>query len=614
MLLLAALAVLCSCSEPDYRYPGSGSGDNGTGTSSKISLTPFHELNQGQAEINSHADEWASAVLKMDYRSHIVLNESIGANEPRYPRIRTLDGGKYMLTWQKRAASWTNNGADTYYSFSDDLKEWTFARSLWQSRDVTNGLGGTSKRWYTNANVLQLSNGDVLAVACFWNNATYSNISCKADHGIVVKRSKDSGLTWSEDRIIYNGPCWEPHLIELPSGEIQCFFSESRPWISGSHSGTDMLMSTDGGENWLPAVGRDAYRVMRKKWWNEPLQMDCYTFQMPVGVVLNNSSQFAFVMESCRVREVTGESTADRFGIDVVYSAEDGKWTYFTNDADVTPSNRYKVVEDRAVAPYMVQFPSGETMVSYARWSNSKRAPEHIIRMGNAKATEFGRDFVGMPETSVWGGLDMSSSHSVLSVMGTSDGTEPGELVLCRFNLNHSIKASPRTAQVDGNNSEWKNTDEALFVGSRCQAQATLRCSQDGENLYFLIEVQDENMTKDDFAYILLAPETEDGSIPSSARRIRLNHSGIKSTDQYAGGWRSLDFGVVMTASYDGTLGDSSDSDTGFVAEISIPRTSLKIEGGGIKFNFGYFDSTANVEDSLGDATNSLKWLNIKGL
>ena len=91
---------------------------------------------------------------------------------------------------------------------------------------------------------------------------------------------------------------------------------------------------------------------------------------------------------------------------------------------------------------------------------------------------------------------------------------------------------------LDGDDSEWAESDEALFVGSRCQAQATLRCSADAENLYFLVEVFDESLSSTDFAYILLSPDNDTENLSAKSRRIRFGYDRIKSTDQYAGGWR----------------------------------------------------------------------------
>ena len=52
------------------------------------------------------------------------------------------------------------------------------------------------------------------------------------------------GYTWFGEKEIYHGPCWEPHLIELPSGEIQCFFLgessvDQRQPLGNGHAAVD---------------------------------------------------------------------------------------------------------------------------------------------------------------------------------------------------------------------------------------------------------------------------------------------------------------------------------------------------------------------------------------
>lgn len=88
------------------------------------------------------------------------------------------------------------------------------------------------------------------------------------------------------------------------------------------------------------------------------------------------------------------------------------------------------------------------------------------------------------------------------------DGADNATIALARFHLNHSIRATSRQVALDGDDSEWAESDEALFVGSRCQAQATLRCSADAENLYRW-RSSDESSSSTDFAYILLSPDND---------------------------------------------------------------------------------------------------------
>ena len=107
------------------------------------------------------------------------------------------------------------------------------------------------------------------------------------------------------------------------------------------------------------------------------------------------------------------------------------------------------------------------------------------MQIGNSSAVEFGTQFAGLPEYGSWGALDLTKSHSALSCIRNANDEK---IAIARYHLNHSITATSRTVETDGKKLEWKNTDEAIFVGSKCQAQATLRCSADNQNYNFLIE------------------------------------------------------------------------------------------------------------------------------
>ena len=65
-----------------------------------------------------------------------------------------------------------------------------------------------------------------------------------------MRRSTDNGVTWSEPVSVYQGVNWEPYLLELSSGEIHCYFTDSsRTGIEGKDTGTAMVISRDGGQN-----------------------------------------------------------------------------------------------------------------------------------------------------------------------------------------------------------------------------------------------------------------------------------------------------------------------------------------------------------------------------
>ena len=575
-------------------------------------LTPFEQLNAGSITINSHEDEWNKSKLVMDKRSYIELGAENSVNLPTYSRICRLDDGSYILTWQNAVGN-NGNGEDTFYATSKDLKNWTYKGYLWQSKSVTNAKGNKDTRRFTNANIIQLSDGELLAVAAFSTVNTYgtseTNSLYRPEQGLIIKKSADKGLTWYGEKEIYHGPCWEAHLMELPSGEIQCFFSESRPSVSASHSGTVMVYSNDKGTTWSPELGANAYRVMRKHWWNEYPKsqgkfgnpMYCYTYQMPVGIILNNTSQFAFAMESANARiKKDTINTSDQFSIAIAFSKPDGKWVYFEEGEVLPKSQRIDSVVVRGAAPYLVQFKSGETLLAYGGTDSKQH-----FKLGNATATEFGTDFNGLPEKGSWGGLSQPYSHSVISCMRNSrDGAENANISIARYNLNHSITATGRTVVIDGKNKEWMKTDEAIFVGSECQAQATLRCSKDSENYYFLIEILDDEISDEDRGYLMLSGS----SLGTSSRRVEFNYSGLKATKKYSSStWSNHTFTAEVKT-------NSTQIEGGYLAEIKIPRSVISPSGGKLMVNFGIYDSKADITDLSGNEKNISDWIDIKGL
>ena len=580
---LAALAFgTPGCSDDDSPGPNRG----GASESQELTLTPIGQLNQGADEINSHADVTARSSVKMNYRSYVNLGQSVTGNDnPNYARIKKLSDGSYIL-FNHYGGQGNANGFDIYYATSPDLENWT-SRGLFLERYViTNSRGNQDKRVFTNPNAIVLSNGDLLAFASYRANMSYNYLDCQYDHGIVILRSTDNGRTWSDPQEIYHGPNWEAHMVEMPSGELQCYFSESRPWISGGHSGTSMVVSADHGATWTPGLDQTPWRVIRQHWENSDKNATFYTDQMPVVVRLNNSNKLAAALESA-VSCVNGSTS---YAISFAYSDDKGQWGHLEGD-ETGPADRQSNLFDGA-APFLVQFPSGETLVSYGLSSRMN------MRLGDAEARTFGEPFAALPGRGSWGCLELNGSHEVIAAMRNSE--KPGDITiaLARFELNHRITATRRTISVNGGNAEWAATDDALFVGEKSQAQATLRCSCDDRNVYFLVEVLDEAISRDDYVNILLSPANEGDRLTSAARRIKVSHSGLKSTDIYAGGWRETDMGVTVQAAYDGTVSDNSDTDNGYLVEVAVPRSQLDLASGEILVNLVLFDSQGG-EDAI---------------
>lgn len=609
LALLAAVSLAsCKAEGPD------DGGKQIPSESTKLTLTPFEKLNASADAVNSHKDDWAQSVLTLNYRSIVNVGASVlGTSSPSYSRIVKLADGSYILTAHDSYSG--GNGSTVYWATSQDLVHWTPQGKLFASRSVVNARGQEATRLYTNGFGKVLSNGDVLMFASFRTTGTYSFWKWRDEQGIEMRRSTDNGKTWSEPYEVYRGPNWEAIMLEDGDGELELYFSESRPWISGSHSGTSMVRSTDGGRTWLPGLGKEPYRVIRHTWYDAHQDKWLFTDQMPGLIILNDSKCKAGVFESAHDYPVGGSVN---FCISFAWSPEDGNWNYIEGEekdgtgldvktAKVGPVDR-KIDVWNGSAPSLLQFPSGETVVSYGQdWYQ-------WLRIGDSRARNFGDAGKYLPAKGSWSSILLDGTHELITHMRNStDGKNVG-VILCKLALNHRIAASSHKVVIDGGNSDWVNDDDALFAGSKCQAQATLRCAADADNIYFLVECRDENVSKDDYVQLFIAP-SDAAKLNAQTLRVKVGLNGLRNQGVYAGNWIEKDFGANAVVRYDATLSDASDVDNGWLAEICVPRSSVKVVDGKVKVNLALFDMEGG-EDAIVSTgeKNPQKWITVTGL
>lgn len=86
-------------------------------------------------------------------------------------------------------------------------------------------------------------------------------------------------------------------------------------------------------------------------------------------------------------------------------------------------------------APYLSQFPSGETVLSYNKSST------FYMKMGDAKARNFGSAYSPFPGKGYWGTLNLVNPHQLVGAMpDTSNGT----IMIYTIYLNHvSMQVTP---------------------------------------------------------------------------------------------------------------------------------------------------------------------------
>ncbi|MGM9878204.1 MAG: InlB B-repeat-containing protein [Bacilli bacterium] len=195
--------------------------------------------------------------------------------------------------------------------------------------------------------------------------------------------------------------------------------------------------------------------------------------------------------------------------------------------SEVGPINRSKPVNTGS-GPDIVQFPSGETLLSYHMWpsfqikigDNYAKFDNESISNGNIEEVrcyidgtykqgdtynqylhkklnrntycaainiaDFGTTNKGGYD---FGGLYVDNSHRVLATLTYID-SKGSHLKISQYYLNHSIDS-----YSDGLS---QKNDDALFIGSDSSAQETVRSFHDNDYLYFVVDRLDTSISSAD--------------------------------------------------------------------------------------------------------------------
>ena len=272
-----------------------------------------------------------------------------------YPRLKQLKDGRFMLIFQEGQLGGTINAA-----FSGDLKQWSAPKPVVSAYNMRIENGSIDKRLFMTADAAVLNNGDILLVCSYRREKQYAqNV---AGNGLVMVRSCDGGITWTSPEIIYVGTNWEPHVLQLRSGEIHVYFTHTAPKIYyygfnslRRSSGTALIRSLDGGFTWIPQVTGEPYAAQRvaQQYVTDLDGVKHFTDQMPVAAELEDGS-IALALESF---------AADRsYHLSMAYTHNN--WQTALEMDEEGPEDRINNMCSGA-GPYLVTLDSGLTALSY---------------------------------------------------------------------------------------------------------------------------------------------------------------------------------------------------------------------------------------------------------
>lgn len=510
----------------------------------KVKVHVVEDFSAVQEDVNSHAGLEASSVLEPMYDYVQVLeNDFLMSPVPEsaasqkvavYPRIKKMADGRYIMFYQGASVA-----SRILYAFSDDLKTWSEPLLLWEPYNVTT-VEGKDIRRFTTADAVVLPTGEILAVCSFRASSGYKNgIDC----GLMLKRSKDNGVTWSDEQVIYEGPNWEPYLLYLPDGTIQCYFTDCIPSIKDS--GTSIVVSRDGGNTW------GEYKKISRQFKYVSDGHKIFTDQMPSVRLLNDGKTLCGFFEARLEPDFPAADAESVYMMSLVYN--DGyEWEDLGYENEGPQDRQTNLFE--GAGGYISVFPSGETLLS------CNIDGKFSLKLGDADARRFnGRtwsmDWLQPFEgRAFWGSTEVVSAHEVAGSVYAPEGLSIG-----KFYLNHAMNAHHEAIKLDGDPSEWKQ-EHVFYLGSDSPSQAVIRAAYDDYNLYILIERVGDTSTK---AYTdIYLQNASSGQSASKSIYAKVSQKGLDKVENAS---------AVASAQE----GQTADGRRGVVVELAIPLSKL---------------------------------------
>lgn len=306
-----------------------------------------------------------------------------------YPRLIQLADGRLM-------AAAEGSGINVTFS-SDNGSTWTAPIKI-----VTN----TNNVPNCVPDLVQLADGTIIVAYNPRPNTPYTEDRC---FGIRCKRSTDNGKSWSKEIFVndasytYEDGCWEPFMMQLPSGEVQLYFADEGPYRSSGEQQISMCRSFDSGQTWS-AAQKVAFRAG-------------YRDGMPSAVLLNDGKTIALAFED------NGWSGVNDFVPTVATCPLATNWNDYWVSG--TSSNRWQAVDYdycpmyKGGAPYLRVLPWGETILSHQGTGNGQETLAMFAYVGNDEAKQFrGVTKPFGSDNSLWNALAVVDTGTVVAIGG----------------------------------------------------------------------------------------------------------------------------------------------------------------------------------------------------
>ena len=468
-------------------------------------------------------------------------------------------------------------------------KTWTDATLVRQSHPGVSPLGKDVMS-FVNPDFIQLRNGRIVMAYQWRYLDAYHDFSITNENcGVELVYSDDNGNTWSEPREIYRGRCWEPAFLELPSGEIQMYLTDSST-IEDDHTltCTGIFRSFDGGHTWQ---GKDLCR---------PSDIEAISSTVVRGRRLDGMAS-AVQLENggiiCPLEVFSHIRIQDQTPV-VVKTTEKDNWEGDNEKIRLEGGPEYPLKKELyrdfyGYAPYCCILPTGEPVVgSNGRLTGNESRFWTFI--GSKDAYEFG--YPTSPFEGFWGMVAYVGNNKVMAGVSeeykkdpsivdnrttispnTKGWKNPKDNIGCRIKLmrgylNYSKVLSNGDAAMVPVNEFNRDTTDYWFLGAEKESSLFQDFAYTSDNFILMSYIFDKKITaymalNSDASALLLYREGK-GTwkiVVNAVGRWQVYELDRNSWHLTAEGTQADELEVVGTVNY------NDDEDYGFKVKLLVP-------------------------------------------
>lgn len=480
-----------------------------------------------------------------------------------YPRIKRLSDGALLMSFENDHFGW-----DVYVRRSDDGgKTWSDATLLVKSGPAVSTVGEDTKV-YVNPDFIELADGRIL-LAYQWryklgyNDLPNTNVNC----GIEIMLSEDGGRTFSDPVEIYRGRCWEPAMLQLPSGEIQMFITSSQELIDNmSAPQTVVIRSMDGGKTWQ---GKECCGIDDNEVIARTVDSRSTYDGMPSGVWLDDGNGIAVPMEVWHGKYVVDQTPV------VVKTDPQTNWhrdlaAIRKEGGPAWPDKKQVNKDFYGYGPYSTKLGTGEMVIlSNGQYKGVQGVWTFI---GDRKADNF--THATSPFDGYWGSIDYVGNSKVIATGTVKYATEAGTRGKVRVEtgrLNYSKELKKGDVKMQSVREFDRENSGCWFLGHAFDSQVYADFGYDDTCFVLVSYLYDSKITaltveNSDAPEILLA------RLGGPQYKAVVNANGdyaVYVEDNFS--WKKTGEGKTSDVEVAGSVNDDSDVDLGYAVKLRIP-------------------------------------------